>query len=159
MNIWKMKKWQEYYKDHPCRSGIRVRYEKEVDSEVKRAIKECLYWLRTEYTFPKRIRLYVKAERRIRAQNGDNVCGTFFRPVDRDQEPYIKVATGDYLELLEERGKDNALACILYTILHELSHYFQWLNDLDLTLIGEERQATNYSRLLMRDYASTREHP
>ncbi len=90
---------------------------------------------------------------------GDMVCGTFFRPADRNREPYIRVAAGDYEELLEECGKDNALAGILNTVLHELTHYFQWLNDLDLTLIGEERQATNYARNIMYDYRDTREHP
>lgn len=154
-----MKKWKKYYKNSNCRIGLRVRYEIEVDSEVKRAIGECINWLRTTYFFPKRLNLYVKSSETIKASNGENVCGTFFRPADRDIEPYIKVATGDYHELLYERGKDNALAAILQTIMHEICHYFQWLNDLDLTLIGEERQATNYSRKLMLEYAETRDHP
>ncbi|MBQ7335998.1 MAG: hypothetical protein IJW92_05960 [Clostridia bacterium] len=159
MDIWLIEKWQDYYKDHPCRSGLRVYYDKNVDPEVKRAIKECVAWLRREYVFPKRVRMYVKSNRRIKAKNGDMVCGTFFRPTDRDVEPYIRIATGDYLELFEQRGKDNALAAILQAMMHELSHYFQWLNDLDLTFIGEERQATNYSRRLMSLYAETRDHP
>ena len=159
MNIWKITKWQDYYDGHPHRSGLRVRYEKNVDFEVKRAIKECVEWLRSEYVFPKRVRMYVKASRRIKALNGENVCATFFRPGDRDVEPYIRIATGDYRELLQAWGKDNALASILHTIMHELTHYFQWLNDLDLTFIGEERQATNYSRQMMCNYAETRDHP
>ncbi|MBR5139800.1 MAG: hypothetical protein IKV16_01975, partial [Clostridia bacterium] len=82
-----------------------------------------------------------------------------FRPADRNREPYIKIATGDYAQLLEKRGKDNALAAMLYTLFYELTHYFQWLNDLDLTLIGEERQATNYSQIIMFAYSETRDHP
>ena len=159
MNLLKTKKWMYYYSNNNHRSGLRVRYEKNIDSEVKRAIGECIKWLRTTYDFPKRLNLYVKESVRIKAKNGENVCGTFFRPANRDVEPYIKVATGDYHELLLDRGKDNALATILQTIMHEISHYFQWLNDLDLTLIGEERQATNYSRKLMFEYAETRDHP
>lgn len=159
MNVWNLKRWKNYYKTRTYRGGLRVRYEKGVDCEVKRAIRECVGWLRSEFEFPKRVNLYVKSERRIRAKNGENVCGTFFRPADRDREPYIRVATGDYLELLERNGKDNALAAILHTIMHELTHYFQWLNDLDLTFIGEERQATNYANSLMKEYAQTRDHP
>lgn len=52
-------------------------------------------------------------------------------------EPYIKVATGSYAELCRSDGKDDALAAILYT----LTHYFQWLNQLELTPAGAERQA------------------
>ena len=159
MNIWEIDDWQDYYKDNPHRKGLRVRFEQDVNPEVKRAIKECIRWLRSKYDFPKRVRMYVKANRRIRASNGDKVCGTFFRPADRDIEPYIKIATGDYSELLAKRGKDNALASILDAIFHELTHYFQWLNDLNLTFIGEERQATHYASFLMRAYAETRDHP
>ena len=159
MNVWKTKKWYEYYRFHHCRSGLRIRYEKNVNSEVKRAINEFVCWLRNEYVFPKRINMYVKEKRRIKAMNGENVCGTFFRPTDRNEEPYIKIATGDYLELFDKWGKDDALASILTAIAHELTHYFQWLNDLNLTFIGEERQATNYSHKILYDYAETRDHP
>ena len=159
MNIWTNDRWKKYYGEHPSPSGLRVRCEKSIDPEVTRAIKECVKWLRSKYIFPKRVRVYVKASRRVMAKNGEMVCGTFFRPADRDKEPYIRVATGDYMELLEQRGKDNALAAVLYTLIHELTHYFQWLNDLNLTLIGEERQATNYSRTIMFDYSETRDHP
>ena len=150
MNIWENSKWQLYYATKPCRKGLRVHYEKGVEPEVKRAIRDCIKWLRSEYVFPKRVNLYVKSAERIKAQNGDRVCGTFFRPADRDAEPFIKIATGDYLNLLSEIGKDDALASILHTIFHELTHYFQWLNDLNLTYIGEERQATNYANCFLK---------
>ena len=159
MDIWKIERWKNFYQNRPRRVGVRLYSEKDVDPEVRRAIMECLSWLRSKYTFPKRVRIYLKADRRIRAQKGDLVCGTFFRPADRDVEPYIRLATGDYVELLQKRGKDNALADILLSLMHELTHYFQWLNDLDLTLIGEERQATIYASRLLDDYAETRDHP
>jgi hypothetical protein len=159
MDLWTLNKWKSYYKNGEHRTGIRVRYEKDVDGEVKRAINECVSWMRENYEFPKRINLYVKSARRIKAMNGENVCGTFFRPADRNEEPYIRMSTGDYPELLEKRGKDNALASILITMFHELSHYYQWLNDLNLTLIGEERQATIYEQKRISDYAETRDHP
>ena len=159
MDIWTTKRWQRYYNLQPHRSGLRVRYEKEVDPEVKRAINDFVCWLRTEYVFPMRVIMYIKAARRIKAIDGDMVCGTCFRPTDRNNEPYIRISTGDYPELLKKRGKDNALASILYTISHELTHYFQWLNDLELTLVGEERQATNYSSKIISNYAETRDHP
>ena len=159
MNVWKIKRWNNYYEPMLQRTGIRVRYEKNVDSEAKRAINDLIRWLRTEYEFPIRVRMYIKSSVRIKAKNGEMVCGTFFRPADRNVEPYIRISTGDYLDLLKERGKDNALASILWTILHELTHYFQWLNDLDLTFIGEERQASNYANRILSAYSETREHP
>ena len=84
---------------------------------------------------------------------------TFFFPFDTNDEPYARVATGDYFELLEKRGKDNALASILSSIAHELTHYFQWINGINLTEMGAERQATAYARFILDEYAETRKHP
>ena len=159
MNIWITERWQAYYKDGVHRKGLRVICEPNVNPEVNRACKEFVAWLRKQYLFPKRVRLYIKASIRIKSIYGDRVCGTFFRPSDRDCEPYIRIATGDYEDLLKECGMDEALAAILWTIAHELTHYFQWLNDIQLTLIGEERQATIYANQILKDYAEIRDHP
>lgn len=159
MNIWVINKWRKFYGETCERSGLRVIYDADVDPNVKRACKEFFVWLRAQYAFPKRVRIYVKSSIRIKSIHGDMVCGTFFRPYDRNIEPHIRIATGDYQKLVEDEGVDNALAEILWTIAHELTHYFQWLNDLPLTLIGEERQATNYANRILQEYATTRDHP
>lgn len=159
MNIWTMNKWQEYYNNHNFRSGLRIRYDKGVDAEVKRAINDFVVWLRQKYTFPIRVVIYVKATDRVKARDGEMVCGTFFGPFDKSMEPYIRISTGDYLELLEKRGKDNALSSIIWTIPHELTHYYQWLNDLDFSSVGKERQANNYANIILDRYAEIRDHP
>lgn len=60
---------------------------------------------------------------------------------------------------MKKRGKDNALVSYLHSIAHELTHYFQWLNGIELTPIGTERQAVRYAGLILDKYAETREHP
>ena len=64
----------------------------------------------------------------------------------------MRIATGDYQELVAERGKKEAMWSILGTLAHELTHYFQYINQLELTRIGEERQATVYSDYILNDY-------
>lgn len=161
MHIWTIEKWKkEYGSDYEkLRQGIYVRYEKEVDPEVRQACIEFCRWMRREYFFPQRITMYVKASRRIRAMDGEMVCGTIWLPDNKLEEPYIKASTGDYYELLEESGRDGALAAILRTIARELTHYFQWINNLCLTSIGEERQAKAYAGFIVDEYAQTRDHP
>ena len=73
---------------------------------------------------------------------------------------------GDYEELRNERGRDNALAAVLHSIVHELSHYFQWLknrNEWEMadkkTMNAQERQAVYYAREIVMDYAEIVEHP
>ena len=116
-------------------------------------------WLRTEYFFPIRIPIYFKQAARIKAMDGELVSATFFEPVNRQDEPYARIATGDYQQLKEKIGRDNALASILLSVAHELTHYFQWINDIRLTAIGEERQASRYARFILDEYADVVEHP
>ena len=159
MDIWIIDNWKTYYSNKTHRSGIKVDFELGVNESVKSAIKNMVNWLRKTYTFPVRVRIYVKKGIKVKARDGDLVPDLFFWPYNRDDEPYIKIATGDYFELLSKLGKDDALATILLALLRNLTHYFQWLNDIKLTPIGEERQATRCARLKLREYAETRDHP
>lgn len=158
MHIWCLEKWRQYLSPE-CRSGLRLRFDTSVDNEVRRACKEFAKWLRQEYYFPIRVPIYIKNSEHIRARDGDLVYGTFLRPGEYSVEPYIRVAVGDYSKLCSEWGKDDALGEFLKVIAHELTHYFQWINNLDLTLVGEERQATRYSRFILDEYAEIKEHP
>ena len=100
-----------------------------------------------------------KKKELVKTKKGELVPDLFFWPYSREDEPYIKIATGDYPALVEKLGVDDALATILLALLREMTHYYQWLNDVKLTPIGEQRQATRYARMILNEYAETREHP
>ena len=160
MHIWTIANWENnLQKGISRRTGLRFRYDKSVDPEVKRACTQFAIWLRSEYYFPLRILIYVKGTKTIRTQDGDHVVGSFFEPFSYSDEPYIRIATGDYAELANKLGKDNALATILAALAHELTHYYQWINNLQLTSIGRERQATRYANYIVDEYSLTCEHP
>ena len=142
-----------------CRRGVRLRFDKDVDEEVRRACKEYVYWLRTQYVFPIRVPIYLKAAKYVITSTGEKVSAIFYEPYDKSFEPRIKIAVGDYQDLLEEVGKDTALAAILRSITHELSHYYQWIKECDLDMEKYERQAKYYALEIVYDYAETREHP
>ena len=161
MHIWTLTTWEKYYdlSNAKHRSGLRTRFERGVDPEVRAACLRFCAWLRKEYFFPIRIPVYFKKSEQIKAMDGEMVSATFFEPVNKYDEPYARVATGDYQKLREVAGRDDALASILMSIAHELTHYFQWINDIKLTAIGEERQASNYARIILYEYADVVEHP
>ena len=160
MHIWTSNNWEKFFQpNYVRRTGIRFRYEKTVDPEVKGAFSRFAKWLRAEYCFPLRVTVYVKGTKTIRTKDGDSVVGSFFEPFSYLDEPYIRTATGDYDELVSNLGKDNALASILLTLAHELTHYYQWINRIELTPKGRERQATAYSHYIIDEYSGTREHP
>ena len=161
-HIWTLENWEKNidFNDKNHRTGLRLRFDKNVDPEVRRACKEFAAFLRREYYFPLRVVAYIKDKPKLRCMDGDIAYGTFWhRDYDYTVEPYIRVAAGDYEEKSAEWGKDSALTAILLTLAHELTHYFQWINSLKLTPIGIERQATVYARYILDEYAETREHP
>lgn len=159
MHIWTIDNWEKIYSAINVKSGLRLHFDKAVDNEIKRACKQFANWLREEYFFPVRVNIYFKDQEYIRAIDGENVSATFWEPFDRDLTPYIKIAAGDYPKLLHKWGNDNAISSYLYSIAHELTHYFQWINDVKLTEIGMERQATTYAHYVVSEYTETTEHP
>ncbi|MBU8688601.1 hypothetical protein KM918_14835 [Priestia megaterium] len=135
--------------DYP-RTGLRLRSEPGVDSEVRIACINFCKWLRTQMEFPIRVVIYLKKDYQIKNRTTkEMVTATFFAPYEKDVEPYIRIATGDYKELIRERGKIDALYAMLDSIVHELYHYQQWLEDKEL----EEEEAEEKGSQLVDEYA------
>lgn len=159
-HIWTMEKWTK----NPAitaegrKTGLRLRFEKDVDPEVKKECLEFAEWLRKKYRFPVRVYVYVKSKRRIKANDGEYVCGTFWMPDDYFENPYVRLAAGDYSEMCSEIGSGNAIHEIILCMAHELTHYYQWINGVKLTPIGEERQAAKYSIYVLNEYSEYIDH-
>ena len=151
MDIWKSEVWKDKYKDHNVRKGLRLKFDRGIDEKLKTGFKEYCRWLRSEYTFPIRVPVYVKNFKKIKAMDGEYVFGTFLGPFNFLEEPYVRVAAGDFKESFEEMG-EQAVYQYLCTLTHELTHYFQWLNNSELTQIGKERQATITADRIVQRY-------
>ena len=98
--------------------------------------------------FPIRVPVYLSPEETIRTQSGERVSASFFAPYDKNVEPFIRIATGDYFGDKRKRGKDNALTSILFSFAHEVIHYEQWLADRELC----EKEAVRGAGKLLRLY-------
>ena len=94
------------------RRGIRIRGERG-HSEVRRALVKFARWLRTQYDFPIRVPVYLLPTAEVTTCSGAKVSASFFAPIDRTREPYIRIATGDYPDLKRDRGRDHALAAFI----------------------------------------------
>jgi hypothetical protein len=84
------------------------------------------------------------------------VAGKFFRPDEWDVEPYITIATGDFQDLSNQVGEDEAIKQYLLLLFHELMHYFQFTGRIDADEDWEERNADEGSDFLMRCYCGLR---
>lgn len=151
MHIWTIENWKHNYNGF-CKSGLNVRYEKEINCEVKSHCCDFIKWVKSEYFFPVRVNIYIKSARNIKSLDNENVSATIFLPSDKFETPYIKISAGEYEDCSLKHGRSNALASILISLSHELTHYFQWINDIHLTEIGMERQATRYSKFVVYEY-------
>ena len=85
-------------------------------------------WLRKEYLFPVRVPVYLAPSATLRASDGTTNAAIFFGPYSPLEEPYIRMATGDYSDVLESAGSaENAAIEYLESLAHELVHYWQWV--------------------------------
>lgn len=161
MHIWTIEKWRRFVPeaDVHARSCICVRADRGVDGDLNAACRNFIRWIKSEYRFPLPICVYLKNQRALKTMDGDTAVGTFFEPTSCSTRARIRIAAGDYDELRAASGRDNAIATILTVVAHEMTHYFQWINQLTLTERGRERQANQYARFILDEYAQTREHP
>ena len=136
------------------RRGLRVSA-RFADPEVRRAALRFSKWLRMQFEFPIRVTIYLSKREQIRTSKGEAVSASFFAPNSRAVEPFIRVATGDYSELKNRWGRDEALAAILASIAHEVVHYQQWRDERAFS----EREAVNGARRIVRRYGQVVERP
>lgn len=136
------------------RSGIRIRGARG-QTEVKDALIRYAKWLRREYEFPIRVPVYLFPGETIVTQDGDHVAASFFTPYDREEEPFIRIATGDFPELKQTQGRDNALAAFISSLSHEIVHYFQWIETGEVSERGVAKKAES----MLRRYARAVDRP
>ena len=157
--IWSLTNWKSnpILNQKSKKSGIRLRFDQGINADLRMECLNFINWLRKQYCFPVRVTIYVKNQRRIKAKDGELVCGTCWMPFDYSKEPHIRIATGDYAEMCSKKGRKHGLYQILWCFAHELTHYFQWLNNINLSLIGEERQASRIASFVLEQYADTKD--
>lgn len=136
------------------RSGLRIRGFRG-HPEVRTAFVRYARWLRKNYEFPVRLPVYLSGREMITTMHGDRAAASFFAPWDRNEEPYIRIATGDYPEVELERGRDDALAEFIHSLSHEIVHYMQWLKTGEIS----ERGVSVRADTMLRRYAGAVDRP
>jgi hypothetical protein len=108
-----------------------------------------------QYEFPILVPVYLLPGKTLRTMHGEQVTASFFAPWTRKDEPYIRIATGDFVELKHELGRDGALAAFICSMSHEIVHYRQWVKTGEIWERGVAREA----RAMLRRYQATVDHP
>lgn len=137
-----------------CRRGIRIRGYRG-DREVAAACKKFARWMRVHYEFPIRVPVYLSPHDTLKTMHGETCVAAFFGPWDPLEEPYIRLATGDYRREAARLGRDDALAGYLHSLAHEVVHYQQWVRG---ELVREEG-VDELADAMVDAYALTTDHP
>jgi len=132
------------------RSGLRIRGHRG-HPHVRAALIRYARWLRLQFDFPIRVSVYLLPGHVVRTMRGDECSASIFLPWSRKQEPYIRIATGDYPNLHRERGRDDVLAAYLISLSHEVLHYGQWIETGD----SSERGVVAKAKSLVQSHAKS----
>lgn len=154
-----MNLWQSFEKANCSQEnqGISFHYEKGIDHDLRELYLHFSEWLRKNYVFPVHLTVYILNQEKVMLRNGALRYGSFrWYPI---RSPRIKVPSKIEAELLEECSLEEIYVMILSSLVHEISHYFQWSLGLEQTNAVSERQANYYRfRIIEQYYADVSKH-
>lgn len=136
--------WESYaVKNCPMESaGLRLHIERGIDPVLRRKFLFLAKQLRKCYVFPVPVSVYVVASGKVTLRSGESAYGSF-RWFPR-RTPMIRVAAAYEESALEEYGKAELDVMILSSLLHELTHYYQYCSGLEQSTAVSERQANHF---------------
>ncbi len=150
MDLWNQNREQKS-------EGIYLHIDHDVPRSLRLSFMRFARWIRSQYTFPVKINVYIKNVAFIVSKTtGESGTANIFLPYRLDESPYIKIAAGDFFTLVQEADYFSATCAELCSLAHEITHYFQWQNgyDMDASLRKRERerQANRKAKQIVRKY-------
>jgi len=147
--------WQKFEttKENECMSlGISLHFQDGIEPKLRENFISFTRWLRLNYIFPVHINVHIINAPKIRLMNGTLAYGGFkWFP---QKAPIIRIAAAIEKDLLTEYTKEEIYEQILSSLVHELTHYYQWILKLNQSNATSERQA-NYFRYRIIDKYTT----
>lgn len=136
------------YKNHYADSkfcGLYVYFDKSLPRDTSTRITRFFEWLKKRYFFPVRCNVFVENKKHFPSSKKGYTCqGIFFASGDlsRTKLPRIYIAG------------DADYEYVVFTIVHELSHYYQWYfyQDERQTDRSLETEANKYAKWLTSTY-------
>lgn len=147
-----MNLWQSFEKGNCtlANQGISFRYDKGIEPELRALYLDYSRWLRKKYVFPVHLTVYVLNQEKVMLRNGAWRYGSFRWYPKRS--PRIKLPSKVEEELLAQFSSAEIYEMILSSLVHEISHYYQWVLALEQTNAVSERQANYYRYRMIQQY-------
>lgn len=155
MNLWKQFEFQNNESSNS--NGISFHYEKGIDKQLRSLYIDFAKWLRKKYCFPIHINIYILNQEKVKLLSGVWAYGSFRWFENRP--PRIKIPSKIEYGSLSEYTYDEIYEQILSSLVHELTHYFQWVLKLEQSNAVSERQANYYRYRIIDKYKKEKECP
>ena len=107
-------------------TGIRVRYASKIDALVIDNINALISFLRKRYFFPVRCNLYFTDHERYHSQEDGHAYYGIFRD---NEKAYPNRSIYPEIFVAAKLNQHSTVEAIMLTLLHELTHYYQWFFD------------------------------
>lgn len=143
-SIWIDLEYKSHYSDSKS-CGLYTYIDKTLSHDISAKISTFLVWLKKRYFFPIRCNIFIENEKHFQSSKKSRTCqGIFFASGDlsRTKLPRIYVAS------------DTSYEYLIFTIAHELTHYYQWYfyQDEKQTDRSLEIEANKYAQWLTSLY-------
>lgn len=152
MIAWINNEDKNYYKDSAKASGIRYKfysYGNDFDESTVDNIKKFINFLRKNYYFPIRLNILFCDTQVFRHHIDNHVYyGAFYSMDDEKRKIYPRIS------IASKVTKNNSLEDILFTLTHEITHYYQWffLEEDKRTSRSLEIEANKWSNYILDLY-------
>ena len=132
-------------------TGIRVRYASKIDALVIDSVNSLISFLRKRYFFPVRCNLYFTNHERYHSQEDGHVYYGIFRD---NEKAYPNRAIYPEIFIAAKLNRHWAVEDIMLTLLHELTHYYQWFFDEYKDRSGRsiEAEATKWANWILSEW-------
>lgn len=150
MNPWKCRNYEKFY-DDLVRKGISLHFEGGIDPDFRRLVMDFTRWLRKNFVFPIHVNVYIKNCEKVKLLNGQMAFGAF-RWFGIYDEPYIRLPAKPDTGTMLKYPAQEVHETILSSLIHELTHYFQWVNQMTQIDRVSEWQANYYRYRLIEAY-------
>lgn len=149
--LWIQKSDKKEFEGSAKSFGLRLTFCSEIDQQDKQLCLKFCGFLRREFFFPIRVNISFIAQEKFKdPDDGHNYYGIFYSNSEsqRKRYPRIFIATKTH--------NKNDEYNLLFTIAHELSHYFQWyfLEDEKRTDRSLEAEANKWAEYIVEMYYS-----
>lgn len=146
-----MNLWENFERKRKTETqGLSLHFQEGIDPTLRAKYISFVKWLRLKYVFPIHLNVYIINAEKIQLKNGRWAYGGF-RWYEK-RTPMIRIASAIELDLLNEYTLEEIYEQILSSFVHELTHYYQWILDLEQSNATSERQANYFRYRIIEQY-------